>query len=385
MYYLNSRGRNAQPTPAEAPYVCGADGLHEWNYSLGKHKAALEGIRGLVDQSQPRSVDPAAQRIQASTRRFCEDQRRAEIGRENRKLVDRLSSIARGSEGGGDPRSPPPAGSIRSISQPSLMAAASSVTERGRSLNETFRRKAQRAIDQDNAALVRRILNTKGTFDRLEDVKDFKRHQRASQLLQRLPKGHGGSGKAAQQPRRLPPLRLLHASSFTLPLKGLSELLLPGDLLRLGNGSSSQDDPETQGSLPHNYPAQASPSFRRSASDGRRFRASSVQCRSEPPTGPAANDGASAWSHHDAETERRQWFAGKVPEDVDKLGDTSSSFASESYQDQKEGTASRQASPLSQKGVLTGTSTDSDIKYDDGWDEESMSQSPSPKRFPTRR
>lgn len=52
------------------------------------------------------------------------------------------------------------------------LAAEGGTLPRSKSLTETSRRLAQKRIDEDNAALVRRILNTKGTFDRAADEKD---------------------------------------------------------------------------------------------------------------------------------------------------------------------------------------------------------------------
>lgn len=224
MFYLHARGRNAHPPPAEAPYTCNADGLHEWSYGQERHKAALKSVKGIVDQSLPHSINPATQSIQAKTRQFFEDQRRAEIGRENRKLVERLQHISRGHEAG-DPRSPPP-----SLGQ----LVVHSASDRVRSLNEPLRRKTQRTIDEDNAALVRRVLSAKGTFDRAGDEKDFQRHKRDSHMLQKLP---AAPSRPRSQPRTLPPLRPLRVmSSPTLPLKGLDMLLLPGDLRKPGSG-----------------------------------------------------------------------------------------------------------------------------------------------------
>lgn len=250
MFYLQPRGKSAQPNLAEAPYICNADGLHEWSYAQEKHKAALKNVKGLIDQSPPRSLDPSAQRIQAHTRRFCEDQKRAEIGRENRKMVERLQMISRGGEmvHGGDPRSPPPSMGMRSHSQPSLsLATTSSYPDKVRSLNEPLRRKNQKEILDGNASLVRRILHAKGEFDAKADRRDFKRHLKAGANLRRIPSkekdgsrsrhhslgGSASAGSLSSPLRPLPPMRP-RVMNFSAPLQGLGALFIPGELMPLG-------------------------------------------------------------------------------------------------------------------------------------------------------
>merc|ERR1712110_670215 len=94
-------------SPSRRTVSARLDEKHEWAYSQEKHRKALRTAKGLVDQSVPKSINPQAQNVQAATRRFCEDKRHAEIGRENQKLVNRLSDIAKGDRPA-DPRGPPP-------------------------------------------------------------------------------------------------------------------------------------------------------------------------------------------------------------------------------------------------------------------------------------
>jgi len=234
--------------------VCGADGYHEWKYHQEKHKAAVHKAKGLVDQSQPRSLNPATQHVQARTRRFCEGQRQAEIGRENRKLVERLAVISKGGEHGNDPRQPPNTLGVRSMSQPSLQSASISVVpDRLRSLNEPGRRKTQKEILDSNASLVRRILHTKGQLDRMADEKDWKRHQRAGVNLRRMPEPREKEALSAP-PRTLPPMRppreirgATRKLNFSAPLLGLDALMLPSDLLPLGDLPKKQASPRRIG------------------------------------------------------------------------------------------------------------------------------------------
>merc|ERR1719499_472625 len=145
--------------------------------------------------------------------------KRAEIGRENRKMVERLDVIARGAETGYDPRAPP-------------RRSSSSVPEwrKGKSLTESGQRQRQRVIDEKNAALVKRIMNVKGTFNRGAEIVDFQRHQHASWVLQRLP-----PEKLKQKSNSCPTLQhtdMLPQYGSSTGLTGLDMLIIPGELKR---------------------------------------------------------------------------------------------------------------------------------------------------------
>lgn len=209
----------------EDPSVARIDERHEWEYGQQQHQAALRNARSTIDQSVPTCVDPAVQRVQAQTRRFHEDLKRAEIGRENRKLVEKLTSISRGYGRVRDPRAPPPMEPGRSkMSTSSLQPSAST---------EKMRVK-QWAIDQENASLVRRIISVKSCFDRKADSRDFEKHGRAVYNLQRYTDPRQ---VPPPQPRSLPPIRPIRPSSFSGQLQGLEGLFLPGDLRRAGSES----------------------------------------------------------------------------------------------------------------------------------------------------
>eukprot|EP00405_Crypthecodinium_cohnii_P046082 CAMPEP_0206586178 /NCGR_PEP_ID=MMETSP0325_2-20121206/36863_1 /ASSEMBLY_ACC=CAM_ASM_000347 /TAXON_ID=2866 /ORGANISM="Crypthecodinium cohnii, Strain Seligo" /LENGTH=423 /DNA_ID=CAMNT_0054093877 /DNA_START=9 /DNA_END=1277 /DNA_ORIENTATION=+ len=242
MYYLKTRGIGSHPTPAESPSLCNPGELHEWEYAQAKHRFALTQVKGQVDNSQPKSINPAAQRVQVATRKFFEDQRRAEIGRINQKMVQRLGIIARGEEPGYDPRSPPRESNGRSNAPP---------YKKGLSLTEIGRRQARRAADEGNALLVRRLLKVQGTFDRAKDELEFRQHQRTSLNLQRLP-----DRTRSQSLPQLPSTTAgTKTSSVPLPkiaagnkcynhvhcgnLKGLDMLLLPGSLQKVAASEKS--------------------------------------------------------------------------------------------------------------------------------------------------
>lgn len=244
MFYLS---RSGAPVPADAPYSAHLNERKEWEYNQQKHQEALrpENVKGLVDRKKPKSIDPPVQSIQARTRRFQEDWKKAEIGRENRKLVDKLNSIAKthGSCGpplpltGGVPSAAVALlGSAGRTMRPSATAGMPPTGEqRSRSLNDNYRRKVQRGIDQDNAGLVRRILSVKSTFNPRDDEKHFQRHKRAVNLLQRLP------DKSKRNPRSLPPLRRDRPNSNPHTVQGLEALFFPGDLQRSESGPGALD------------------------------------------------------------------------------------------------------------------------------------------------
>jgi len=399
MYYLS---RHSVPTPAEAPVVATLDGKHEWNYHQQKHQDALKNIKGLVDQKAPRCIDPPVQRIQAKTRKSCEDQRRAEIGRANQRLVDRLTSIAKGTNSS-DPRMIllPPMNASRDLLRTSASVASSAPSERSRSLNEPLRRKTQRTIDQDNAGLVNRILAVKSTFDVRAEARHFKKHQRTVQMLQRVQDG----GQRQAPPRALPPLRPTRPSSNPgLPARGLEALLLPGDLRRCDSepihsthrhedsrpfhaatapvGKLLRDDEEDAVSPTRAFTAtrdlrgdllDSSDGIERSNKDGQ---LSAVTSGLGQPLMPSwARDmqlpvGSAAWPHGDEETEHRRWQLHlEASQNKEKLGLTSDSPAPAG----------------GQRGInmFTGMSANSDVKYADDWDEYSFASNSSAYRTRT--
>lgn len=355
---------------------------------MDKHKEALRNVKGLVDASLPHSIDPPAQRIQAHTRRFCDDQRKAEIGRENRKLVERMNSIARGMEGGYDPRSPPPTIG-KSASQPSSLSIQP--PRHPKSLNETGRRKTQRTIDENNSSLVRRILHTKGTFDRAADERDFQKQKRASHVLQRMPGEKLNPKSCPKLPHTvslpaLKPPRVL--GNPRMQLQGLDMLFLPGDLQRSRSGPSSLRGARSQplaltsgsgggdGTGRSRQPRSRSPRSRsrspsRSRSGSRRSSRSRSRSRSRSDSREReGRDGDRDQLGETRESARREWLGGTQ----ESMGYTQDfDFASTKRSENRETTGSL-GSPQrtrSQMGMTGGYSTVSSMKYDtDDWDEE---------------
>lgn len=415
MYYL---ARGGYRNPAEAPHLARVDENYEWGYHQSKHQEAIRDVKGLVDQTAPKTTHPATLRAQVSARRFYEDQKRAEVGRENRKLVDRLSTIARGTSDRGDPRGPPPTSSVvtgclRGRPRPSAVESANAhaaALTRSKSLNIDGRRKAQRHIDEDNAATVRRILAVRPTFDRKEEARQFKRHEKAVQLLQRLPEPGSTSKRRQVPPRSLPPLRPPRPGRcLTVPLTGLKDLFMPGELSRSLTRSTSvpgtlsqtlgAEDSQSQTLLApegaaDDGSAPPSPTDALAASDPTPVQRTAVEAdlgvqRRARPFSPGGEglDPENANGQHtrtggeasafgdqaDEETERRRWLA---EEELRR---------SRAGQSQEEGSSraeSREA--LSVPGVigaggnpwLSGMSEASELpKFTEGWDENSFDNS----------
>lgn len=181
----------AKRCPADAPYFAHVNELHEWTHHQRKHHERVQVPTNVVDSSPPKCNGMASRAVQERGRTFCQDQRKAEIGRENRKIVDRLQRIANGLQAP-DPRGPPRRadGLPGSPSLPTLSSSPSqSASEPPRigSLNEQLRRRVQRGVETDNVGLVRRILTTRSTLDNRREAADFSRHRRTEQLLRRLP------------------------------------------------------------------------------------------------------------------------------------------------------------------------------------------------------
>jgi len=338
MFYL---GAAQPPVPAEGPSLCTANERHEWTYGLEKHKAALKSTRPQVDQAKPHCIDPAVQKIQANTRKFCEDRKKAEIGRENRKLVERLENIARGRAGHGvDPRAPPPAASVAVLPRAAVRPHAASAgmlpgalsTDQGSHTRsyEVIKRMRQRAVDIENAGMVRRILAAKPnqTLDTAGHARDFAKHQRARHLLQRLPfeKDAIGGRRGPPAPRTLPPLRPRRPlTDSAVTLVGLGDLFMIGDLRRTESGPASLMDRSQPGS-PLSMAGEPKPELAASA-PARQLERQTSEALERPPrptsdlVGEVSPEGlADAKGPNDdewlteEETERRRWLAEREAE-----------------------------------------------------------------------
>ncbi|CAE8616365.1 unnamed protein product, partial [Polarella glacialis] len=372
----------------EDPSVCTANEKHEWTTGQQAHKAALQNMHGHLDSAKPISQNPQRVQTQVRTRQFYEDLRRAEIGRNNRKLVEKLDLISKG-HFGPDPRAPPrslnetpgPFVVPRSTSKPGLNTSGSmpdSSAEKIRSLNDTGRRQVQHGIDKDNASLVRRILSVKSSFDNGGVERSFQKHTRAvSNLMRYMPEG----GRRLPQPRSLPPIRPPRpASTLQMPLRGLEALLLPGDLLRRsGSGPAVLLDIYEPSGHASTAPASVLKQHAEAPAE------TLGETLSRPPLAPAGavtsesrgllprgagrpqDDGKSfAFTRKDSETERRSWLQ------ADALQMAAAPQQEESPKPEGLGIAG---------GMLTGMSSMSEsIPYSEGWDEDSMSGSPTRSR-----
>lgn len=217
-------GKAGGQEKADPPYSAVTSSRKLWEHHLDRHHSHVLGARAVVDHFTPKCQDPRMQRVQESSRRFHVNERQAEIGRENRKLVDRLASISGRNSGGGC--GGPPPGASRSRSQPPI---ASSL------LHEPLRRRVSQGIQQDNEQLVRRILAVKTNMNIRGMERDFKKHQKYSQNLRRIT---ASPPRRSTKPRSLPPLheRVRPASDPSRPPEGL---FVPGDLRRLPRSESA--------------------------------------------------------------------------------------------------------------------------------------------------
>lgn len=333
-----------------------------------KHQDALKTVRGGVDQTMPNCIDPAVQEAQMKTRKFNDDQKKAYIGRENRKLVEKLSSIAKGLGGGSDPRAPPlafsttPGPFIVKRKTSSQLLSPTSAHKPVRSLNEAYRFKTQRAVDRDNACLVRRILAVGSTFDRQQEAKDFSKHTRTVQNLMR----YTDRASLPQAQRSLPQLRIARPAS-TLPsgcrsLQGLEALFVPGELRRAGTSPGVlrdrvDDEDMLATTLPPDllHSAEATPagSSPQGSPPGKKAAGYSPGIAGKPKT---PDSKAQSFGREDFQTERRSW----LQQDVVQPADQQQPFSSD---------------PLDQTGVA-GRTGESDLPYSEDWDENSMSGTP---------
>jgi len=189
----------------------------------------------------PASINPAAKRTQIRTRQFYVDARCVEIARENKKLVGRLESIARGL-GGVDPRAPPPQKSFASSGGTSsgLLQGAGAALAGSKSLNDLGRKKMQKDIDHDNASLVRRILATGSTMDRKAEERAFQKHKRAGSNLRKMNDSSalgGNQGSQSTLSIRVPNSERFGAHKLSQKDSGHTQLRVPRQP-RLANNST---------------------------------------------------------------------------------------------------------------------------------------------------
>lgn len=242
-------GRAGGQEKADPPYSAVTNSRKLWEYHLDQHQRHVTGAFAVVDHGAPKCHDPRMVKVQENTRKFLVNERQAEIGRENRKLVGRLAEISNRNCGGGS--GGPPPGNSRSSSQPPIATSL---------LHEPLRRRISKGIQQDNEQLVKRILAVKTSMNTRGMERDFKRHKKYSQNLRRIPGNEEYSRQ--RKPRSLPPLheRMRPASDPMRPPEGL---LLPGDLCRMPR---SESGPASLEGSPTMQPMQSSSRHSHSAS-----------------------------------------------------------------------------------------------------------------------
>mmetsp|Transcript_106323 Transcript_106323/g.243407 ORF Transcript_106323/g.243407 Transcript_106323/m.243407 type:complete len:415 (+) Transcript_106323:105-1349(+) len=144
----------------------------KWEQGYVSHVKALPRVKGMVDQDCPRSCDKSLQLSLWKTRQAKQTAIEAEIGRENRKLVDQLFAISRRNPGG-------------SFCQRSV--PDSSVYAHGKgTLHDPLRRRAAASINQENEGLVKRLMAAKPTMNLRKLEKDFQNHRKTVQTISKF-------------------------------------------------------------------------------------------------------------------------------------------------------------------------------------------------------
>ncbi|CAL1165684.1 unnamed protein product [Cladocopium goreaui] len=378
------------PVQLEAPQVARANERHEWEYGQRQHQAALRNIQNQVGRRTSTTS------VQTCTRRFGDSYlRRAQVGRENRKLVEKLESIARG-YGAWDPRAPPSKQDYIVTPGPFIVprgeqgVSLAAPAKRVRSLNEPYRYRMQQVIMQENAQMVNRILSVGPTFNRKVEAQDFSRHRRAAQNLQRF------VDRGTLPHKSLPALRVPRPSS-TWTSQGLEALLVPGDLCRVGSapvlsdashersweesaGTNATEGGRSEGAVTASVTDQGSSGAGTNATEGGRSEGAvtaSVTDQGSPgartpevrspdraarglslnPQASFSNGMSGGPFDRDHPMERRQWLSSDV------------------------GAGGSSVSPASP----SGPGDKSEAGYSDNWDEESPKSQPSPGSTRSRR
>lgn len=351
MYYLAKAGL---PVPAEAPYLANMNEGKEWSYHLQKHQDAVKNMKGQVDQRPPKSINRNAQAVHAITRKFAMDAKNAEIGRENGKLIEKLTKIARTN----GPCAPPGYGrALRAPPRAPVPVGMPGGQARSRShLDSNGKREEKRRMELENASMVRRILSNKSCFDRIKDENQYQRHKRNVHLLQRLP-------ESGRKPRSLPPLR---PNSHPATLRGLEGLLLPSDLQRSMSGSGLEGTRKalSDSPAPTGHATTAPPGSLQESGNP-------TDTQPEPPlfgtTAPISSTSPSSETH----SQRREWLAPSStnadPQQTDVVGSLGIKGDSGNV------------GQVGQAGIQ-GLSNVSDLPYAEEWDEYSFNSSANASR-----
>eukprot|EP00397_Hematodinium_sp_SG-2012_P018056 GEMP01018481.1.p1 GENE.GEMP01018481.1~~GEMP01018481.1.p1 ORF type:complete len:318 (+),score=65.18 GEMP01018481.1:59-1012(+) len=171
MFYIHKTG---PPAPADPLYSVHVTERKRWERGYSKHQAAVKGIKGMVDQTKPKSYDFRVIKVLENTRRFVESQKQAQIERENSKLGDRIHEINTGSR-------------YRSLTK-SMGSKGHLGSHSTDTLHSTLRRRIAEDVRKDNASMVKRLLHVKTSPDvrRVFQEKDFLLHKKYKVLLKKI-------------------------------------------------------------------------------------------------------------------------------------------------------------------------------------------------------
>lgn len=407
------------------------DELKPWEHRMQKHRDNLNGIISRPPQGRHREhtggdvggpegsmaeIISRCRRCQTQSRHYAVEARRAEIGRENRQMVERMTRISK-MKGPCAPPGPTGYNPSPGLTQGGGIKPPLAPEKERKSLNDSGRRQEQQRVDRENAHMVRRILSIKSGFSSAADAKTYAYHQRTVNNLQKLPT------EPRKRPGSLPPLKNGRPNSYPAPARGLEALMLPSDLSRCSSGpgafgrqadsfSSSHaataparalGEPEASANFEGGPMGTATYSFggfdtltSQSGMEASQSQSSnaapdapstakdssvggvSQNTMPRPGVGPGPEEeagnaarGASAFGKRDNDTERRQWVEGAQEPAGGGIGITANAGS---------GAATTPAGPMG----LTGMSSVSDLKYADDWDEASFSNSTAqPSRGPS--
>lgn len=156
-----------------APYAADASQLKLWELKQQRHRIALAAIPkagSLTDQREPLSTGPLSlQKAREKARLFAVEEARRHIGEGNKVLMGHLAEIV---------QKPSMVCQMIENAPPRLPPI---VTR-----HEQLRRRQQKALDEENEALTRRLQRVRGTINRSSNEKEYQRHLRDVERMKKV-------------------------------------------------------------------------------------------------------------------------------------------------------------------------------------------------------
>jgi hypothetical protein len=197
-------------------WACSFSDRKNWEKDHQRHLTAIKDMKGCLDHKPPWRDDRLLDNLRAA-KKWYENDRGAEIARENKLLVDKLYTISKNSYVNQQAIRRGEVVAAPGVRQPS----GSPDVRTGGKVHDALRRRNAQTIEMDNEMLVNRILNVKKTINTKSFEKDFKVHKHYSALRSNMPKEMSRMHKSSSAPE----LRKPKPSA-----DGTRGFLLPGDL-----------------------------------------------------------------------------------------------------------------------------------------------------------